>query len=155
MQKLSSLEKIVMLGKVERKRRRGQPEARWMDSGEECTNEISESPGQGKIITRKIYLSLRVNNDLTAHNQVVNQLPFFIQQIHLYDMQNLVNVNFCLGGQIGLLPALVQQYSFLFIPYLLISYLFLFHTCHRCHITHNICDIYLFIRLFIYVGLSI
>ena len=77
MQIPSSLDKAVMLGKVEGKRRRGRPAARWMDSVTVVMNalleELKDRLGTDHHGENLSMWSLRVDTNLMAHNQSINQ----------------------------------------------------------------------------------
>ena len=54
MQRTSSLEKILMLGKIESRRRRGQQRIRWLDGITNSVEEVEQTPGdsegQGSLV---------------------------------------------------------------------------------------------------------
>ena len=47
MQSVDSLEKILMLGKIEGRRRRGQQRMRWLDGITDSMDEFEQTPGDG------------------------------------------------------------------------------------------------------------
>ena len=47
MQRVDSLEKILMLGKIEGRRRRGQQRMRWLDGITDSMDEFEQTPGDG------------------------------------------------------------------------------------------------------------
>ena len=47
MQRTDSLEKTMMLGKIEGRRRGGQPRMRWLDGITEWMHEFEQGPGVG------------------------------------------------------------------------------------------------------------
>ena len=54
MQRTNSLEKILMLGKIESRRRRGQQRIRWLDGITNSVEEVEQTPGdsegQGSLV---------------------------------------------------------------------------------------------------------
>ena len=49
MGKTNSLEKTLMLGKIEGRKRRGQQRMRWLDS-DRCEQTLGDSEGQGSLV---------------------------------------------------------------------------------------------------------
>ena len=48
MQRTDSLEKTLMLGKIEGRRRRGRQKIRWLDGITDCGCELESTPGVGE-----------------------------------------------------------------------------------------------------------
>ena len=73
MRRANSLEKTLMLGKTEGRRRSGQQRSRWLDgitdSMDEFQQTLGDSEGQGKPSVLYSMVSQRVGHDLGAEQQ--------------------------------------------------------------------------------------
>ena len=75
MGRADSLEKTLMLGKIEGRRRRGQQKMRWLDgwhhqlNGHESEQTPGDSEGQGSLVCCGPLGSQRVGHDLVTEQQ--------------------------------------------------------------------------------------
>ena len=69
MRTATSLEKTLMLGKIEGKRRTGQQRMRWLDGIQFNGHELGQTPGDGKPGVLQSMGSKRVRPNLVAEQQ--------------------------------------------------------------------------------------
>ena len=89
MQRANSLEKTLMLGKIEGKRRRGQQRTRWLD-GTATSIEFEQVPGDGEGQGNLVCCSPWGHKELDTTEQL-NKIFYF--QIEVQPIDNIVSVS--------------------------------------------------------------